>query len=77
MMIVWIMDTEVIMCCTYSNGAVSFNLCEDNSVCPVLSGYSLVKSVPTPNCLVCTSSNKNKSQVSASAGQTQYRMRVQ
>ena len=62
-----------IFCCTYSNGAVSFNLCEDGSDCPVLSGYTLVKSSPTSSCSICTGSNSNKTRPEA---QSKHKMRV-
>ena len=63
-----------IFCCTYSNGAVSFNLCEDGSDCPVLSGYTLVKSALTSSCSICTGSNSNnKTRLEA---QSKHKMRV-
>ena len=64
-------NTESIVCCTYSNGKVAFNLCEDDGVCPLLSGYQLINRIPASNCMVCTGSNK--SQVEA---QAQHKMRV-
>jgi len=64
-------DTVSTLCCTYTNGPVTFNLCAEDNSCPVLKGYSLVKSIPTPSCMVCTGSNK--SQIDA---QIQHKMRV-
>jgi len=40
---------------------VTFSLCEKDTTCPELIGYSLVKSIPAPNCSVCTGSNSNNS----------------
>ena len=63
-----------IFCCTYSNGAESFNVCEDGSDCPVLSGYTLVKSALTSSCSICTGSNSNnKTRLEA---QSKHKMRV-
>jgi len=58
--VAWIYCTESIVCCTYSNGPVIFNLCEKDGVCPESSGYSLVKSIPTSNCSLCMDSNKRQ-----------------
>ena len=65
--------TDTILCCTYSNGPVSFNLCEFNGACPVLIGYTLAKSIPTSSCSACTGSNNAKTQVET---QTNNKIRV-
>jgi len=60
------------VCCTYSNGPETFNLCEKDDACPMLSGYKLLKSIHTPSCSVCTGSN-NKGQAET---QPAHKMRV-
>jgi len=66
-----------ILCCTYSNGPVTFSVCEKDTACPVLSGYPLVRSIPTPNCSVCTDSNNKKKEKEAHLeSQGERKMRI-
>jgi len=56
---------------------VTFSLCEKDTACPVLSGYPLVKSIPTPNCSVCTGNNSNNKEKEAHLdSQGERKMRI-